>query len=153
MKHRKKMPFTDAVIHECQRFLDVVPLNIFHCTTAMINFRGYTIPKGTVVIPLLHSVLFDKTKWETPHSFNPGHFLDENNCFKMNPAFMPFSAGKRSCVGENLARMKLFLFFSTLLQNFTFSSTDDPANIHISPVAGSFIKLPRLYKLLVKSRA
>ncbi|KAJ6644767.1 hypothetical protein lerEdw1_013573, partial [Lerista edwardsae] len=81
--------------------------------------------KGTTVIPLLPSLHFDPLQWETPEEFNPGHFLDEKGEFRKRDAFMPFSAGKRSCPGEALAKMEIFLFFSTLLQNFTFQLTED----------------------------
>lgn len=45
MEDRKSLPFTDAVIHEVQRYIDLVPLNLPHYTTHPITFRGYTIPK------------------------------------------------------------------------------------------------------------
>lgn len=45
------------------------------------------------MIPLLSSVLLDKTQWETPHQFNPGHFLDANGHFVKRAAFLPFSTG------------------------------------------------------------
>uniref|UniRef100_A0A8C4RG37 Cytochrome P450 2B19-like n=1 Tax=Erpetoichthys calabaricus TaxID=27687 RepID=A0A8C4RG37_ERPCA len=133
VEDRRNMPFTDAMIHEIQRFIDLLPLSIAHATTRDISFRGYNIPAKTVVLPVLHSVLFDKTQWESPYTFNPRHFLDENDQFKINPAFMPFSAGKRICAGEGLARMELFLFFVSLLQNFSFSSTEDPEKIDLTP--------------------
>ncbi|XP_053148239.1 cytochrome P450 2B4-like [Hemicordylus capensis] len=125
MEDRMKMPFTNAVIHEIQRYeetsLEVLP----RATTSHTKFKGYIIPQGTSVIPLLSSVHFDPLQWETPEKFNPGHFLNEKGEFRKRDAFMPFSAGKRACPGEALARMELFLFFSTLLQNFTFQLAGD----------------------------
>lgn len=60
-------------------------------------------PQGTPVVPLLSSVLLDKTQWETPHQFNPGHFLDASGCFVKRAAFLPFSAGT-AALGGGVAR-------------------------------------------------
>uniref|UniRef100_A0A8C1WPT9 Cytochrome P450, family 2, subfamily Y, polypeptide 3 n=1 Tax=Cyprinus carpio TaxID=7962 RepID=A0A8C1WPT9_CYPCA len=152
MDDRKSLPFTDAVIHEVQRYLDIIPLNVPHYATHDISFRGYIIPKDTVIIPMLHSVLRDEEQWETPWTFNPEHFLDDNGNFKKNPAFIPFSAGKRSCVGESLARMELFLFIVSLLQKFSFSSPKGPDGVDTSPELSSFGNMPRFYDLIASPR-
>nr|XP_017206602.1 cytochrome P450 2G1-like [Danio rerio] len=152
MEDRKSLPFTDAVIHEVQRCLDIAPLNVPHYALKDITFRGYKIPKDTVIIPMLHSVLRDEGHWETPWTFNPEHFLDSNGNFKKNPAFMPFSAGKRVCVGESLARMEIFLFIVSLLQKFSFSSPNGPDSIDPSPELSSFGNMPRLYELIASPR-
>ncbi|KAK7883052.1 hypothetical protein WMY93_029226 [Mugilogobius chulae] len=152
MEDRKSLPFTDAVIHEVQRCLDLVPFNLPHYALKDITFRGYTIPKGTFIFPMLHSVLKEKKQWATPFTFNPEHFLDQNGNFKKNPAFMPFSAGKRSCVGESLARMELLIFIVSLLQRFTFSCSGGPDKINLSPETSGFGNLPRRYEIIATPR-
>ncbi|XP_061536788.1 cytochrome P450 2F3-like [Phycodurus eques] len=152
MEDRKFMPFTDAVIHEVQRFLDIVPFSIPHCTLRDVPFRGYTIPKGTIIVPLLHSVLKDETQWADPRTFNPQHFLDHNGNFKKNPAFMPFSSGKRACVGESLARMELFIFLVSLLQHFSFSCPGGPDSVDLTPEYSSFVNMPRRHQLVAMPR-
>lgn len=42
---RHKMPYTQAVIHECQRMASTLPLSVFHCTTRDTELMGYQIPK------------------------------------------------------------------------------------------------------------
>ncbi|XP_041646716.1 cytochrome P450 2J6-like [Cheilinus undulatus] len=118
---RVNLPYTEAVIHEVQRMSNIVPLSVPHMTNRDVQLRGYTIPKGITVIPNLTTVLFDKNEWETPFTFNPRHFLNEEGKFVKQAAFIPFSAGKRLCLGENLAKMELFLFFTSFMQHFTFS--------------------------------
>ncbi|XP_030626554.1 cytochrome P450 2J2 [Chanos chanos] len=119
---RENLPYTDAVIHEIQRFGNIIAPNMGRSTTKDTYIGGYNIPKGTAVTANFTSVLFDETEWETPHTFNPEHFLDAEGNFRRRDAFLPFSTGKRVCLGEQLARMELFLFFTSLLQHFTFSA-------------------------------
>ncbi|XP_066496399.1 vitamin D 25-hydroxylase [Tiliqua scincoides] len=118
LEDKCKMPYTEAVLHEILRFCNVAPLGIFHATSKDTVVRGYSIPQGTTVITNLYSVHFDEKYWSNPEVFCPERFLDSSGQFVKKEAFTPFSVGRRHCLGEQLARMEMFLFFTSLLQRF-----------------------------------
>nr|CDO19470.1 CYP2D15 [Canis lupus familiaris]CDO19473.1 Cytochrome-P450-2D15 [Canis lupus familiaris] len=151
MGDQTRMPFTVAVIHEVQRFGDIVPLGVPHMTSRDTEVQGFLIPKGTTLITNLSSVLKDEKVWKKPFRFYPEHFLDAQGHFVKHEAFMPFSAGRRVCLGEPLARMELFLFFTCLLQRFSFSV---PAGQPRPSDHGvfTFLKVPAPFQLCVEPR-
>ncbi|KAM6262048.1 LOW QUALITY PROTEIN: cytochrome P450 2J2-like [Porphyrio hochstetteri] len=144
LEDRSNMPYTNAVIHEVQRKSNIIPFNVPRLTVKDTVLDGFHIPKGTVLLPNLTSVMFDKKEWETPNSFNPGHFLKDGQFWKRE-AFMPFSIGKRACLGEALARSELFLFFTALLQKFTFQAPPD-TTLNLQFKIGITVA-PRPYKI------
>ncbi|KAL8221819.1 UNVERIFIED_CONTAM: hypothetical protein K2H54_074533 [Gekko kuhli] len=120
MEDQPNLPYTNAVIHEIQRCADIIPITFPYRTHQDVQIDKFDIPKETVIFNHLSSVLNDETMWEKPHQFYPEHFLDANGQFVKREAFLPFSAGRHACPGEQMAKMELFIFFTSLLQHFTF---------------------------------
>uniref|UniRef100_A0A3B4AJN9 Cytochrome P450, family 2, subfamily X, polypeptide 9 n=1 Tax=Periophthalmus magnuspinnatus TaxID=409849 RepID=A0A3B4AJN9_9GOBI len=148
---RHNMPYVQAVIHEMQRIANTVPLSVFHNTTKDTEVMGYTIPKGTMVIPNLSSVLSEEGQWKFPRGFHPENFLNDQGEFVKPEAFMPFSAGPRMCLGEGLARMELFLITVTLLRKFKFIWPEDAGEPDYTPVYGVTLT-PKPYFMKVQLR-
>ncbi|NWU76748.1 CP2J2 protein, partial [Onychorhynchus coronatus] len=139
---RKKLPYTNAVVHEIQRFSNIILIALPRLSLKDTELLGYHVPKNTVIVANIDSVLSDPGKWETPDQFNPGHFLDKDGNFVNREAFLPFSIGQRVCMGELLARIELFIVFSTLLQAFTFTLPEGVKEVSTKFVFGSTMKPP-----------
>ncbi|XP_051807627.1 cytochrome P450 2F2-like isoform X1 [Acanthochromis polyacanthus] len=143
--------FIQAVIHESQRIANTVPLSIFHCTTKDTELAGYYVPKGTMIVQNLTTVLKEEEQWKYPHEFNPENFLNDQGEFVKPDAFMPFSAGPRMCLGEGLARMELFLIMVTLLRKFKFIWPEDAGEPDYTPIFGVTLT-PKPYPMKVQHR-
>ncbi|KAM6937936.1 vitamin D 25-hydroxylase-like [Xenentodon cancila] len=141
-----------AVIHEVQRIANTVPLSVFHCTTKDTELMGYSIPKGTMIIQNLSSVLMEEGQWKFPHEFNPENFLNDKGEFFKSEAFMPFSAGPRMCLGVGLAHIELFLIMVTLLRKFKFIWPEDAGEPDFTPVFGATMT-PKPYYMKVQLRS
>ncbi|XP_060639367.2 cytochrome P450 2C19-like [Anolis sagrei] len=147
MKDRLGMHYTEAVLHEAQRFLSLIPLGFTRIAKKDMELGGFKIPKGATLYPILSSALHDPTQFKNPYQFDPGHFLDEKGEFKKNGADMPFSAGKRNCLGEGLARMQLFLYITTILQSFRLKHPPGVTQIELTPDVSGFGNIPHQVQL------
>ncbi|EHB10399.1 Cytochrome P450 2J2 [Heterocephalus glaber] len=150
LANRESMPYTNAVIHEVLRMGNIIPLNVPREVSVDTALGGYHLPKGTMIVTNLTALHRDPTEWATPDTFNPEHFL-ENGQFKKRESFLPFSLGKRGCLGEQLARSELFIFFTSLLQKFTFKP---PKNEKLSlKIRVGLTLSPESYRICAVPRA
>ncbi|XP_039343318.1 cytochrome P450 2J6-like [Mauremys reevesii] len=148
---RKNLPYTNAVIHEIQRHSSIVAVGIPRECVKDTVLQGFPVEKGTIILPNLISALLDPEHWETPRQFNPNHFLDQDGNFVNKEAFLAFSAGHRVCLGEQLARTELFIFFTNLLRAFTFRLPEGVKEINTESMLGGFLQ-PHPYKICAVPR-
>ncbi|XP_077105205.1 cytochrome P450 2J4-like isoform X1 [Ranitomeya variabilis] len=106
---------------------------------------------GMHILPNLDSVLHDPMCWEKPDKFNPEHFLDKAGNFTSNEAFLPFSAGHRVCLGEQLARFELVIFFITLMRAFRFQLPKGVTEVNTKYIAKLTLQ-PQPFKVCVMQR-
>ncbi|KAB7493702.1 Cytochrome P450 2L1 [Armadillidium nasatum] len=119
---KKRLPYTEAFLNEVLRFSSLIPLGVFRSVSKDIKFGGYTIPKDAIVGMLAGSIHFDPKYFEFPNEFRPERFINAEGKFESPKEFlMAFGLGKRQCLGEALARMELFIFLTTMLQELQFS--------------------------------
>ncbi|XP_072021833.1 cytochrome P450 2J4-like [Amphiura filiformis] len=125
---RLHLPYVDATLMEIQRFRPVGCFVPPRAASVDTELRGYTILKGTPIWVNLYAVLHSPKHWTDPEEFIPERFLSADGKKTETPeAFIPFGLGSRICIGEQLARMELFLFMTNLLQRFTFKiPKEDP---------------------------
>uniref|UniRef100_A0A3P8X662 Uncharacterized protein n=1 Tax=Cynoglossus semilaevis TaxID=244447 RepID=A0A3P8X662_CYNSE len=148
---RQQMPYVQAVIHEIHRKGDVTPLGLYHSATKDTELMGYSIPKGTIVVTNISSVLNEEGQWKFPHEFNPENFLNDQGEFVKPEAYLPFSAGVRMCLGEALARMEVFLVTVSLLRKFRFTWPEDAGEPDFTPLFGT-IQTPKPYRMKIQLR-
>jgi len=128
LSDKNRLVYARAIILEVLRFGNVVPLGIPHSVSEDFMFNGYLIPKNTSIIPNIASVNLDSDTFSEPMKFKPERFLTEDRTALLKPErLIPFSLGPRSCLGETIAKSELFLYVTTLVQQFEISQVEsDP---------------------------
>jgi cytochrome P450 len=81
---------------------------------------GQAISRGTMIVIAPYVLHRHKRLWTRPDVFDPSRFLGAEREKMDRFAFLPFSAGPRSCIGLAFALQEATLVLSRLLRNFTF---------------------------------
>ncbi len=97
------------------------------------DFRGFSIPKGSLLIAPQIVIHHDRRWWPDPERYDPNRFAgqapsrraqegparDDNS--RPRFAWFPFGAGTRQCIGEGFAWMEGVLALATILRDWRIS--------------------------------
>ena len=153
MSDREKLNYVNASILETQRLGNVAHMGVPHMTSRDTTFKGFRIPKDTIVVGYLTSVMFDESVWGPDvDSFRPDRFFDQSGNLKHFEEHIPFGTGRRLCPGESLARMELFLYVTSLCQRFKFLPSVAGCPPQPEPVIG-ITRCPQPFEVRVVERS
>ena len=92
---------------------------------------GHRIPEGAILTISPYVLHHDARLWSRPDVFDPDRFAPEADIKRHKFAFLPFSAGRRGCIGEQFAWMEGVLVTATIAQRWHLARADDePIPLH-----------------------
>jgi cytochrome P450 len=103
LNDKPNLPYTEAVLHEVLRMGCIVPLSIPHGLNTDLKYKDFIIPKDVILIPNLHSILFDPDVFEDPKVFRPERFLDADGNLINTEQVLVFSVGKNCFISDLFA--------------------------------------------------
>lgn len=117
------LTYTDYVIKESMRLFTAGGI-VGRETSNEVVISGYTVPKGTILGICAHAMHRNPKFWgPDAHEFRPERFEPEN-LKNVNPhAFVPFSGGRRMCIGYKYATMFIKIFLIHFFKYYTVSSS------------------------------
>lgn len=113
------LTYLRAVWKESIRFHAPVSVSIPHCSLQDDVWKGYFIPKGTVIIPNIEFMLRDPRFWgKDADVFNPDRFLVQRELGQPDVDSIPFGFGRRICPGRFLSARNGMLYAAALLATY-----------------------------------
>merc|ERR1719204_1337254 len=96
------------------RLYGVLPYGVPRRALADIHYKGYTIPKGSVMYGVARHIMQDPSYWKNAEEFEPERFIctdpvTKKLSLRKEDRFIPFGIGRRVCLGELLAKQELFI--------------------------------------------
>jgi cytochrome P450 len=91
---------------------------------------GFRIPAGSVVLVSPFVTHRHPAFWDDPERFDPERFTAERTAPRPKHAYLPFGAGRRSCIGSAFALMELVLVVATIAQRYRLQlASDEPVEL------------------------
>ncbi|CAP22562.1 Protein CBR-CYP-34A10 [Caenorhabditis briggsae] len=112
---RPDTPYLNATCNEVQRIASILNINLFRHIEEDTVIAGQPLAAGTALTTQMSMLHTDEAVFKNATEFKPERFLENSNLEK---TLIPFGIGKRSCLGESLARAELYLILSNLILDF-----------------------------------
>ncbi|KAF5586798.1 oxidoreductase [Fusarium subglutinans] len=113
---KPNLPYITAIAQEVLRWHTLAPIGFPHMTTEDDTYRGYFIPKNTLLFPAVASLTHDPEVYHDPMEFKPERYFEPFN--EPSPSDLVFGFGRRACPGRWIAEQTLFLSIAQTLAVF-----------------------------------
>ncbi|KAF5695562.1 oxidoreductase [Fusarium denticulatum] len=113
---KPNLPYITAIAQEVLRWHTLAPMGFPHMTTEDDTYRGYFIPKNTLLFAAVASLTHDPEVYHDPMEFKPERYFEPYN--EPSPADLVFGFGRRACPGRWIADQTLFLSIAQTLAVF-----------------------------------
>ncbi|HEY5035921.1 MAG TPA: cytochrome P450, partial [Chthoniobacterales bacterium] len=123
-----RLPFCEKVVRETLRLFPPVWI-LGREVAEEVNWGGYTLPVDAKLIISPWMFHHDARFFDAPESFRPERWNDAVPKF----AFIPFSTGPRSCIGERFAMMEITLLLAAIARRWKFRELSPPYDARWSP--------------------
>lgn len=92
---------------------------------ADVDVGEYRLPRGTIVLACPWALHRRADWYPHPERFDPDRWLPEAEAKRPRTAYLPFSAGPRTCIGNHFALMEGPLVLATLFHHADFALASD----------------------------
>ncbi|KAM6490882.1 Cytochrome P450 [Amanita muscaria] len=154
---RPSLPYVEALFREALRWRTVFPIGVAHMTSKDDLYKGFYIPKGTIVFANIWAINKDPAKYPDPERLIPERQFNTDGTLNDDTASYGFGFGRRICPGRHIADSLLWLTFACILATFDIcKAKDDNGNeINIDPYAyaDSMITYPLPFKCSITPRS
>nr|QVK45574.1 cytochrome P450 [Brachionus paranguensis] len=117
----KELTYLDLVIKETLRLFPSVPY-FGRTLSEDCEVGGYKVLKGETAVIVAYMIHRDVKYYPDPEKFDPERFLPENTKNRNPYAYIPFSAGRRNCIGQRFALMEEKVILANILRRFEIKS-------------------------------
>uniref|UniRef100_A0A1I8ABI7 Unspecific monooxygenase n=1 Tax=Steinernema glaseri TaxID=37863 RepID=A0A1I8ABI7_9BILA len=144
---RPNMPYTNAVVTEVLRCASILNFNLLHETTTKTVVGDYILPEKVTVVSQISVMFKDEKDFPNPNKFDPERYMSDKDLTKQ---VIAFGVGKRSCVGESLARAELFLIISNFVQKYKYApvASGPPTTDELSTLL--FLRRTKNFEMLIQ---
>ncbi len=126
----QQLSYTRMVIQETMRLFPPI-WALIRIAADDDEIEGHKIKAGDKIVILAYVMHHSPKFWDDPEKFEPERFAPERAKKRMKYSYLPFSAGKRSCIGGALSQIENTLALVQLLRRFTPEYAGPvPAKIH-----------------------
>ncbi|KAF2099883.1 cytochrome P450 [Rhizodiscina lignyota] len=162
----KNLPYLRAMIKETLRWRPLNQFGMSHATSEDDWYKGYFIPKGSIVTISwwLVAIHYDQERYPEPDTFKPERYLNHsqpaaeyiNVSDPYERDHFAYGAGRRVCPGVHVAERSLFINAARTLWGFDIRKKTDESGNLIEPetkMVPGFMSVPKPFECSITPRS